>query len=94
MAKDVASRWIEKHASKEFCLTVFFPSYDAAVVARRLARFAVGTPPGKNTKIAKIGSATIVEGLDSMMILSNDETNMVAFRNYMEKLGFEVGWGW
>lgn len=94
MAKSVASDWIQKHASKRFCLTVYFPSDVQARKVRRIARFAVSKTETKNARVEKIEDAILVPGIDSLMIVSDDETNMELFKTRMEKMGFEVGWGW
>lgn len=91
MAKDVARKWIEKHAQVEYRMTVFLPSYDDAKIVKKYMRIATGS---SNTRIPKISNAKIFPGIDSVTVISPDEAAMLTTKRAMERAGYEVEWGW
>lgn len=92
MAKDVARSWIDKHAHSEFRMTVFFPSYEDSLLAKKYLRIATGN--SEQGKIPKIANAKKIPGVDSITVISPDEKAMKLAKKALEKMGFEVDWGW
>jgi len=92
IARDVARKWLEKRATPEYRLTVYYGAKEMKGIPNLIRSF-------RDAKIKIAGvdplpGVGIAEGFDSFTVWTSNRTALLTLANWFEKRGYETSGVW